>query len=80
MKNRKALTDASKNVGLEVNTEKTKCMLTSCDQNAGQNYNIKIGNRCFENVAEFKYLRITVMNQNLVHEEIKSRLNLGSSC
>jgi hypothetical protein len=44
-KNREALIDASKEVGLEVNAEKTKYMLVSHDQNAGQNRDIKIGNR-----------------------------------
>jgi hypothetical protein len=50
------LIDASKEVGLEVNVEKTKYMLVSQDQNAGQNWEIKIGNRSFENVSQFKYL------------------------
>jgi hypothetical protein len=36
---------ASKDVGLEVNVEKTKYMLVSRDQNAGQNPDIKMGNR-----------------------------------
>jgi hypothetical protein len=36
------LIDASKEVGLEVNTEKTKYMLLSRHQNAGQSYDIKI--------------------------------------
>jgi hypothetical protein len=44
-KNTETLIDASKEVGLEVNIEKTKYMLVSCDQNAGQNREIKIGNR-----------------------------------
>jgi hypothetical protein len=39
------LIDASKEVGLEVNTEKTKYMLLSRHQNAGQSYDIKIANR-----------------------------------
>jgi hypothetical protein len=47
------LIDASKEVGLEVNTEKTKYMLLSHHQDAGQSYNIKIANRCFYNVAKF---------------------------
>jgi hypothetical protein len=31
-------------------------------------------------VAELKYWRMTVPNQNLIHEEIKRRLNLGTAC
>jgi hypothetical protein len=39
-KNTQTLIDASKEVGPEVNTEKTKYMLLSRDQNAGQNNDI----------------------------------------
>jgi hypothetical protein len=46
-KNTGTLIDASKEVGLEVNVEKTKYMLVSPDQNAGQIRDIKIGNRLF---------------------------------
>jgi hypothetical protein len=46
-KNTQTLIDASKEVGLEVNAEKSKCMLLSHHQNSGQNHDIKIGNRCF---------------------------------
>jgi hypothetical protein len=42
-----ALTDASKEAGLEVNTE-AKYMLMSYHQYACQNHNIKIANRSFE--------------------------------
>jgi hypothetical protein len=55
--------DASKEVGVEVNVEKKKYMLVSRDQNAGQNREIKIGNRSFENVSQFKYLGTTITNQ-----------------
>jgi hypothetical protein len=41
------LTDASKEVGLEINVEKTKYMLLSHDRNARQNRHIKIANRSF---------------------------------
>jgi hypothetical protein len=64
------LTDASKKVGLEVNPEKMKYMLLSCPQNVGQNHEIKIANRFFENVAQFKHFRMTVTNQTLTQEEI----------
>jgi hypothetical protein len=52
----------------------------SRDQNAGQNREIKIGNSSFENASLFKYLGTTVTNQNLIQEEIKSRLNSGKAC
>jgi hypothetical protein len=38
--------ERSKEVGLEVNTEKTKYMLLSHHQNARQNHDLKIGNIC----------------------------------
>jgi hypothetical protein len=59
-KNMETLIDASKEVGLEVNTEKTEYMLLSRHQHAGQSYDIKIANRCFENVAKFRYLGTTI--------------------
>jgi hypothetical protein len=74
------LIDASKEVGLEVNVEKVKYMLVSRDQNAGQTREIKIGNRSFENVSQFRYLGTTVTNQNLIQEDIKRRLNSGNAC
>jgi hypothetical protein len=49
-------------------------MLISCNQNAGQNDKIKAANRPFKNVAKLKYLGTLVKNQNLVHDEITSRL------
>jgi hypothetical protein len=55
-KNTETLIDASKEDGLEVNAEQIKYMLPSRHQNAGQNYDIKIADRSFENVAQFKYL------------------------
>jgi hypothetical protein len=67
-------------VGQEVNTEKSKHMLLFSHQNAGQSHDIKIGNRCFENMAKSKYLGTTVTNLSLIHEEIKSRLNSGNAC
>jgi hypothetical protein len=79
-KNTETLTGASKEVGLGVNIEKTKYMLLSRHQTAEQNYDIKAANRYFENVARFKYLGKTLTNKNLIHEEVKSSLNLGNAC
>jgi hypothetical protein len=74
-KNTKALLDASKEVGVEVNPEKTKYMIMSLSQMIGQKHSVKIANRSFEDVAKFKYLEATITDQNCMHEEIKSRLN-----
>jgi hypothetical protein len=52
-KNTETLIDSSQEVGLEVNAEKTKYMLLSRHQNAGQNHDIKTANRSFENMAHF---------------------------
>jgi hypothetical protein len=46
-------------------------------QKIGERHSIKIVNRSFEDVAEFTYLATTLTDQNYMHEEIKSRLNLG---
>jgi hypothetical protein len=50
-------------------------VITPHHQNSGQNQNIRRANESFENVAKFKYLRMTLTNQNDIHDEIKSRLN-----
>jgi hypothetical protein len=50
-KNTETLIDPSKEVGLLVNREKTEYMLLSHHQNAGQNHDTKMGNRCCKNVA-----------------------------
>jgi hypothetical protein len=40
-------------------------------KNAGQSHDIKIDNRSFENVAQFKYLGMTVTNQNLFRRKLR---------
>jgi hypothetical protein len=50
-KNTQTIIDASREVGLDVNVEKSKYMLVSRDLNAGQNREIKIGNSSFENMS-----------------------------
>jgi hypothetical protein len=70
--------DVVKELGLDVNSEKTKYMLMSRKM-AGQKHSIKRANRPFEGVARFKYLGTTLTDQNCMHEEIKSRLNSGNT-
>jgi hypothetical protein len=62
--NTEPLLEASRDVGLEINPEKTKYMIMSRHPKSGQNQNIRIANESFENVAEFKYLGTTLTNQD----------------
>jgi len=39
-------------------------MFMTHHQNAGQNHNLHVANKFLKNVAKFKYIRITVTNQN----------------
>jgi sorting nexin-29 len=79
-KNAESLLEASKEIGLDVNSEITKYMFMSRHQTAWQSNYSRLANKCFEKVAKFKYLGATLMDQNCIHEEIRSRQNLGNAC
>ena len=79
-KNTDALVVTSKETGPEVNANKTKYMIMSRDQNAGQIHNIKIDNISYERVEEFKYLGTTLMHLNSIQEEFRSKLKSGNVC
>ena len=66
---------ATKEIGLEVNADKTKYMIMSRDQNVARSYRMKIDNSSIERVEEFN-----VNKSNSVREEIKNRLKLGNAC
>jgi len=72
--NEEALLVASKETGIEVNADNTKCMVMSQDKNAGRSHSMKIDNSSFERAKHFRCLGKTLTNQNSIQEEIKSRL------
>jgi hypothetical protein len=63
-KNAEVLLVASKEIGLEVNSEKSKYMFMSHHQTAGQSNYIRAANKSFEKVAKFKYLGAALTDQN----------------
>ena len=78
--NAEVLLVAIKEIGLEVNADKTKYMVMFRDRNAGRGHSVKVDNSSIERLEEFKYLGMTLTDQNSIQEEIKSRLNLGNAC
>jgi hypothetical protein len=77
--NTETLLEASRDIGLGANPEKTAYMIISRHLNSEQNQNIRTANELFENMAKFKYLGTTLTNQNDMHDELKSRLNSGNA-
>jgi hypothetical protein len=61
IKKTETIIDASKEVGLAGNAEETKYeyMFLSRHQNARQNHDMKVANRFFENMTQFRYLGTT---------------------
>jgi hypothetical protein len=45
--NKEMLLEASRDISLEINAEKTKYMIMTCHPNSGQNQNIRITNKSF---------------------------------
>jgi len=66
---------ASKEIGLEVNVDKSKYMVMSRDQNAGRSYSMNIDNSSIERLEGFKYLgtSLTLWRRNFL-------LNFSTFC
>jgi hypothetical protein len=79
-RNIETLFEGSRQVGLELNTERTKYMFVSHHQNVGQSHILFIANKSFENVVKFKHLGTTETNKNCIPEEVKRRLHSRNAC
>jgi len=63
---------STKEIGLVINTEKTKYKFMSRKQNIGQSHNRKISNKSIERVAKLIYLGTTPTNQNCMEKNIRA--------
>jgi hypothetical protein len=78
--NEEALLVTTKEIGLEVNANKTKYMVMFWERNAGRGHSVKTDSISIERIEEFKYVGTTLTDQNSIQEEIKSRLKLELTC
>jgi hypothetical protein len=74
------LLNACKDIGLAVNTEKTKYMEIGRHRVMIANEHIKKCINSCEEVKTFNYLSSLLANQNSIQEEIKCSLKAGNSC
>ena len=70
--NAEHLVVATKEIGLEVNADKTKYMIKSRDQNAGQSHSMKTENSSTERMEEFKYLGTTLTKKILFRRKLRA--------
>jgi len=70
--NSEPLVVASKEIGPEVNADKTKYMVMSRDQNAGRSHSTKNDNCFFERVDDLKYLGTILTNQILIRKKLRA--------
>jgi hypothetical protein len=74
--------DASKEVGLELNSEETLSVcscLASEGRMQGKKHNVMIANRSFENSVTFRYLGTIITHENNIYEVVKSTSNSGNA-
>jgi hypothetical protein len=67
-----------KDIGLVVNTGKTKYMVVGRRRGMVANEHIAVRSNSYEKVKTFKYLGSLLTNQNSIHEKIKCRLKAGN--
>jgi hypothetical protein len=63
---------ATKEIGLEVNADKTKYMVMSRERNAGRDDSVKIDNSSIEKVEMFKYLGTMLQIKILFRKKLRA--------
>ena len=79
-RNADVLLNACKDIGLALNTGKTKYMEIRRHRSMTANEHIRICSNSYEKVKTCKYLGSLLTNQISIHEQIKCRLKARNSC
>jgi hypothetical protein len=79
-RNADVILNACKDVGLAVNTGKSRYMEIGRHRGMTSNEHFTVGINAHEKVKIFKYLDSLLTNQNYIHREIKCRLTAENSC
>jgi len=77
VKNTEVLVVAGGQIGIEVNANKTKCMVMSRDQNEGWRRNTKTDNTSLEREEEFKYLGTSLRFKILFRKILRADRSQG---
>lgn len=67
--------EKARKVGLKVNQEKTKYMIVRKDISTPITPHIRINNKEYETVENFKYLGVLINENNQIEPELNARLN-----
>jgi hypothetical protein len=71
-KNTEALVFVGMETGLEVNCEKSNCVVMSRNQNVGRSHSTKTDNVPFQRMEGLRYLGTTLTHQTSIQEEIRA--------
>jgi hypothetical protein len=69
---KEAFVVASKEIGLEVNADKTKYVIMSRNKHVGRSHSMKTDNSSFERVEEFKYFGTTLTYKTLFRKKLRA--------
>jgi len=72
------LENETSKLGMEINEEKTKYMVTSTHEHRRNAGDLRIRNKTFEAVQSFQYLGNNISNTNSNNKCIKERIMMGS--
>lgn len=72
------LEEAAKKVGLSINQNKSKFMITA--RGGREEHDLVINQNVFEKIGSFRYLGAVVTEKNILQDDIETRISAGNRC